>query len=96
MSAVATITETVRNAAQALHWHSDSPRLDAELLIVDQRALQSRAFAVAERGLDQIERQRLSAAAVGRAIPEQQRRSLRGISNFSAPLALLRRLARGD
>jgi release factor glutamine methyltransferase len=33
MSAVATITETVRNAAQALHWHSDSPRLDAEVLL---------------------------------------------------------------
>jgi release factor glutamine methyltransferase len=33
MSAVATITETVKNAAQALHAHSESPRLDAELLL---------------------------------------------------------------
>jgi release factor glutamine methyltransferase len=33
MSAVPTITETVNNATQALHEHSDSPRLDAELLL---------------------------------------------------------------
>jgi release factor glutamine methyltransferase len=33
MNAVATITETVKSAAQALHAHSDSPRLDAELLL---------------------------------------------------------------
>lgn len=33
MSAVATISETVKNAAQALRAHSDSPRLDAELLL---------------------------------------------------------------
>lgn len=33
MSAVATITETVRNATQTLQEHSESPRLDAELLL---------------------------------------------------------------
>jgi release factor glutamine methyltransferase len=33
MSAVPTITETVNSAARALHAHSDSPRLDAELLL---------------------------------------------------------------
>ena len=33
MSAVATITETVLNAAQALRPHSESPRLDAEVLL---------------------------------------------------------------
>jgi release factor glutamine methyltransferase len=33
MNAVATITETVCNAAQALQPHSESPRLDAEVLL---------------------------------------------------------------
>jgi release factor glutamine methyltransferase len=33
MSTVSTISETVKNAEQALHAHSDSPRLDAELLL---------------------------------------------------------------
>jgi release factor glutamine methyltransferase len=33
MSAVATITESVKSAVQALQEHSDSPRLDAELLL---------------------------------------------------------------
>jgi release factor glutamine methyltransferase len=33
MSVVPTISETVQNASQALHRHSESPRLDAELLL---------------------------------------------------------------
>ncbi|HEX3915037.1 MAG TPA: peptide chain release factor N(5)-glutamine methyltransferase [Steroidobacteraceae bacterium] len=33
MSAVATIADTVKDAASALHAHSESPRLDAELLL---------------------------------------------------------------
>jgi release factor glutamine methyltransferase len=53
MSAVATITDTVQNAAQALHPHSDSPRLDAEVLLA--AVLRLTRSALIARGDDSVD-----------------------------------------
>jgi release factor glutamine methyltransferase len=53
MSAVATIIESVKNAAHALREHSDSPRLDAELLLAKVMGLPRSALIVrGEEALD--------------------------------------------
>ena len=53
MSAVATIAETVKNAARTLDSHSDSPRLDAELLLAKLLDLpRSALIARADQSLD--------------------------------------------
>lgn len=53
MSAVVTIAETVKNAARTLDAHSDSPRLDAELLLAKLLELpRSALIARADESLD--------------------------------------------
>jgi release factor glutamine methyltransferase len=56
MSAVATITEAVLTAAQVLHPHSDSPRLDAELLLAKVLGLPRSALLA--RGDDSVDSNR--------------------------------------
>src|SRR5207249_2138164 len=69
-------------------------RVDAELLLVDQRPLQARALSGAEGGLDQIEDQGIGVSAARSAKAGEQGWRLRGIADDGAALALLRRLSR--
>ena len=53
MSVVPTISETVQNASRALHRHSESPRLDAELLLA--KVLELPRSALIARGDELLE-----------------------------------------
>ena len=70
MSAVASITETVRNAAQALQPHSESPRLDAEVLLaavlrLPRAALISHGDDAVDSGHERAYGELISARAAG-------------------------------
>ena len=56
MSAVATLSETVKNAELALEPHSESPRLDAELLLAKLLGLPRTALIA--RGSEPLQRTR--------------------------------------
>ena len=74
MSAVATITETVRNAAQALQPHSESPRLDAEVLLaavlrLERSALITHGNDAVDSGHERAYNDLISARAAGTRQP---------------------------
>ena len=89
MSAVATITETVRNAAQALQPHSESPRLDAEVLLaavlrLERSALIAHGNDAVDSGHERAYGELISARAAGTPVAY-----LTGMREFwSMPLAV--------